>query len=385
MKWLEKYQTGLFAFLFAVGLIIVYKTVDNFNFIFAFFGKVLSSISSFIVGFVIAYLLNMPAKKLINVYDKSRIGFVRKSKKALAISSVYLVAVFVVFICLRTIIPAIYKNLQDLYFNVPYYFDVIAENINLLQENLEIEIIKLDKESAITAIQGFLTNLKITELGKYAQGVINVTSGVIDTFIALIVSIYMISDKKIIAGSIERFLNAFFKAEVVEKCTSYVKRINSIFTKYIISVVIDGGVMGTLAAIVMSIMNVKYAVMLGLVIGVSNLIPYFGAIVSIVVTIIVTLLTGGWVKALWVGILLLILQQIDGNLIGPRIMSNMLKARPLLIIFAVTLGGGLFGVLGMVLSVPVAMVLKMIVCDIVKAKEEKNRNTLEISEEKAEQ
>ena len=384
MNRLGKYQTGLFAFLFVVGLIIVYKTVDNFNFIFAFFGKMISSISSFVVGFIIAYLLNMPTKKLVSIFAKSRIGFVRKSKKVLAISSVYLIAVFVVFVSLRMIIPAIYKNLQDLYFNVPYYFDVIAENINMLQDKLEIEIIKLDKESAITAIQGFLTNLKITELGKYAQGVINITSGVIDTFIALIVSIYMISDKKLIKGSIERFFNAFFKPEVVEKCISYVKRINSIFTKYIISVVIDGGVMGTLAAIIMSIMNVKYAVMLGLLIGVSNLIPYFGAIISIIVTIIVTLLTGGWVKALWVGVLLLVLQQIDGNFIGPRIMSNMLKARPLLIIFAVTLGGGLFGVWGMVLSVPVAMVVKMIVCDIVEAKEEKNRQALKITDKQSE-
>ena len=194
----------------------------------------------------------------------------------------------------------------------------------------------------------------------------------------------MISDKKLIKGSIERFFNAFFKPEVVEKCISYVKRINSIFTKYIISVVIDGGVMGTLAAIIMSIMNVKYAVMLGLLIGVSNLIPYFGAIISIIVTIIVTLLTGGWVKALWVGVLLLVLQQIDGNFIGPRIMSNMLKARPLLIIFAVTLGGGLFGVWGMVLSVPVARVVKMIVCDIVEAKEEKNRQALKITDKQSE-
>ena len=366
-----KYRSGLLTFLFAVGIIIVYKTVDNFNFIFAFFAKVVSAVSPFITGFIIAYLLNMPIKKLMNVYDKSRIKGIRKAKKPLAVAGVYLLALFLVFVILRMVIPAIYKNLLDLYYNIPYYFDRISEDINALQEKFGIEMVKLDEESAISAVQGFLANMKVTELGRYAQGVINITSGVIDVFIAIIASIYMISDKSLISGQIKRFLNAFFKESMVDAVIGYAGRVNVIFTKYIISVVIDGGVMGILAAVVMSILKVKYAVMLGLIIGVSNLIPYFGAIVSIFVTIVVTLITGGWVQALWVAVLLMVLQQIDGNLIGPRIMGNMLKARPLLIIFAVTLGGGLFGVWGMVLSVPVVMVLKMIMGDIIEAKEKK--------------
>ena len=382
MGRLLKYRSGLITFLFAVGVIVVYKTVDNFNFIFAFLAKMISAVSPFITGFIIAYLLNMPIKKLMNLYDKSKIKGIRSAKKPLAVASIYLIALFIVFIVLRMVIPAIYKNLLDLYYNIPYYFDRISEDINALQKNLGIEMVKLDKESAIAAVQGFLTNLKVTELGKYAQGVINITSGVIDVFIAIIASIYMISDKGIISGQIKRFLNAFFKESTVDTVIGYAGRVNDIFTKYIISVVIDGGVMGVLAAIIMSILKVKYALMLGLVIGISNLIPYFGAIISIFVTIVVTLITGGWVQALWVAVLLLVLQQIDGNLIGPRIMGNMLKARPLLIIFAVTLGGGLFGVWGMVLSVPVVMVLKMIMGDIIEAKEKKKAVSEEGSEDK---
>lgn len=376
-----KYRSWVLTFLFAVGIIIVYKTVDNFNFIFAFFAEVVSAVSPFITGFIVAYLLNMPIKKFMNLYDKSKIKGIRGAKKPLAVASVYLIALFLVFIVLRMVVPAIYKNVLDLYYNIPYYFDRISEDINALQEKFGIEMIKLDKESAIAAVQGFLTNLKVTELGKYAQGVINITSGVIDVFIAIIASIYMISDKGLISGQIKRFLNAFFKESAVDAIISYAGRINDIFTKYIISVVIDGGVMGILAAVIMSILKVKYAVMLGLVIGVSNLIPYFGAIVSIFVTIVVTLITGGWMQALWVAVLLLVLQQIDGNLIGPRIMGNMLKARPLLIIFAVTLGGGIFGVWGMVLSVPVVMVLRMIMGDIIVSREKKKLVCQETAEE----
>ena len=165
--------------------------------------------------------------------------------------------------------------------------------------------------------------------------------------------------------------SAVMKPESISHLKEYFERINDIFSKYIISVVLDGIIIGIVSAIAMSIMRVKYAPVFGLMLGVFNLIPYFGAIAACILTIGATLLTGGIFKAIWTGVLLIVLQQIDGNLIGPKIMGNMLEARPLLIIFAVTLGGGLFGVWGMILSVPVAMVVKMLLEEFIKSREEK--------------
>ena len=369
----QKYSTWVLAFLFAVGLIIAYKTVDNFNFIFDFFRRVLSAMGPFISGFIIAYLLNLPIRHMQNLLLKTRNGFIEKHVKGISIILVYILVLLLLTILLRLVIPAVYQNIMDLYYSIPYYFDLMIQEVTKLQDKLDINLINIDKQSMVDAVQNFFTNIQLSEFGKYAQGVINATSGVISVFIAIIISVYMLIDKKYISDRIKRVMSAFLPEQHVVRTLTYIARINDIFSKYIFSVVLDGLTIGVLSTVVMSLLKVKYSMILGTMIGVLNLIPYFGAIIAVALSIIVTLLTGGWLKGLWTGILLLVLQQIDGNFIGPKIMGNMLKVRPLLIIFAVTVGGGLFGVWGMVLSVPVSIVLKMIFEDYIVAREERNK------------
>lgn len=363
----QKYSTWFLAFLFVSGIIIVYKTVDNFNFIFDYIGKIIASLSPFIVGFVIAYLLNTPIKKFRSAVLKSNSEFLKKHSKGISITAIYLILLIAIVVMLRLIVPAISKNLVDLYYNIPGYLSITLQKISDLQKKFDINIINFDKENASTAIQGFIKNFNLSEFGKYAQGVISLTSGVISTFISIIVSIYMLADKQLISSGIKRLLNLFFPEEKARKFTEYAARTNDIFSKYIFSVVMDGLIIGVLSTIILSLLKVKYSIILGLIMAVLSLIPYFGAIVAVTLCIVTTLLTGGIFKAIWVAVALIVLQQIDGNFIGPKIMGNMLKARPLLIIFAVTLGGGLFGIWGMILSVPVVMVIKMLLEDLITA------------------
>ena len=121
----------------------------------------------------------------------------------------------------------------------------------------------------------------------------------------------------------------------------------------------------------MSILGVKYAVLLGFMIGLFNLIPYIGAIIAVVIAGIITLLTGGVSQAIWMLVKVTILQQIDANIINPKIVGNSLEISPLLVIFAVTVGGAYWGVLGMFLAVPVVAVLKIIIDDWIEYKNQK--------------
>lgn len=118
----------------------------------------------------------------------------------------------------------------------------------------------------------------------------------------------------------------------------------------------------------MSFMGIKYAVLLGFMIGLFNLIPYFGAIIAIIIAGLITVLTGGPSQALWMVIVVTIIQQIDANIINSKIIGGTLKISPLLVIFAVTVGGAYFGVLGMFLAVPVAAVLKELLNDYIENK-----------------
>ncbi len=361
----------LIAFLFLSGLIIVYKTVDNFKFITDFLGNVISILSPFIAGFIIAFLLNIPVNALKKLLEKSKQKFFCNHSKGLAIGIVYFVVLIIFSIVLRTVIPAIYKNLQDLYFNVPYYLELMITKINELQTRFDLTLFEFDKTSAIEFIQSFIKNFRFSEISKYAQGIINATSGLLDVFIAIISSVYMLLDKERIILGAKRVIKIIFGRDKFLEITEFFSKSNSIFQTYIFSVLIDALLIGIVSTIVMSILRVRYAIVLGLLISLFSLIPYFGAIIAVALSVIVTLLTGGFWQALWVLILLIILQQIDGNFIGPKIMGNMLKARPLLIILAVTLGGGLWGVGGMIIAVPVVVVLKMLLEEILTKIEDK--------------
>ena len=158
----------------------------------------------------------------------------------------------------------------------------------------------------------------------------------------------------------------------MEKKREYVHNSNYIFFKFISGQLIDAVVVGILVTVAMSIIGVKYSILLGFIIGLFNIIPYFGAIVAVGLSILITVITGGLSKAFWMALIVIILQQIDSNIINPKIIGDSLEISPLLVIIAVTVGGAYFGVLGMFLAVPVAAVFKIIINDWIEAKKEKS-------------
>lgn len=369
MRKFDKYRTWIIAFVFMVAVITVYKTFDNFNKIKEFFAVFAKSLSPFVIGFIIAYILNIPATKIENLCRKSKYAFFKKRSKGISIISVYLLTATIFYVAISAIAPALYRNFVDLYNNIPGYMTKALATIENLQKDYGFSLFEINEANLLNAFNSFLGKIDITELGKYAQGVVNITSGVINAFIGIIVSVYMLLEKEKIAEGMKRISRILFKQERSEKIITTIRKINNIFSKYLFCLVIAATIMAVLATIVLSVLRVKYAIMLGIMIGIFNLIPYFGAIIAGVIAVLITLLTGGFFQALWTAILLIILQQIDGNFTSPKIMGEVLDASPLLIIFAVTLGGGLFGIGGMILSVPVAITLKMAITEFIDEKE----------------
>ena len=199
----------------------------------------------------------------------------------------------------------------------------------------------------------------------------SVASGIFDVFVAIVVSIYFLLQRGQIINFLRKLSTAMFDEKTCSKIGQYVDSTNRIFFKFISSQLLDAVIVGILVTIAMSIIGVKYAVLLGFMIGLFNIIPYFGAIVAVAISILITIITGGLSQALIMAIVVIILQQIDSNVINPKIIGNSLEISPLLVIFAVTIGGAYFGVLGMFLAVPVAAVLKILVNDWIEFKNEK--------------
>ena len=212
-------------------------------------------------------------------------------------------------------------------------------------------------------IPSFAKYLSIENITGYIKGVISVASGIFDVVVTIIISIYILIEKDIIIAFLERAALALFKEEKYEGVVKYFNKTNSIFYNFISGQLIDAVIIGIVTTLAMIIMRVQYAALLGFLIGLFNLIPFFGAIVAVIIAIFITFCTGGLGQAIWLAVVIIILQQIDANIINPKILGDKLKISPILVIFSVTFVGAYWGVLGMFLAVPIAAIIKILVND----------------------
>ncbi len=359
----------LYWFLFAVAVIFVYKTLDNFGAIGSWIAGLLEVLTPFVIGIVIAYILYVPAKKVEEFYLKvKKPRIIAKKARALSVFTVYLIAIILIIMAFRFLVPVIASSIIDLVNNFQGYYNSMMQNIQSLPED---SFLKSDM------VLGIVDNIKNIDLRQiinldtitqYAKGAINIATGVFDFFVAIVVSVYILLQRNEILEFFKKLGKAMFKENTYNNMGKYFNRTNEIFFNFLAGQFIDGIIVGIITSIGMSILGVKYAVLLGFMIGLFNMIPYFGAIIAVIIAAIITILTGGLGQAVTMVIVVTILQQIDANIINPKIIGKSLKISPLLVIFAVTVGGAYFGVWGMFLAVPIIAVLKLVVTEYIEYK-----------------
>ena len=207
----------------------------------------------------------------------------------------------------------------------------------------------------------------------YVISAYNIVTSLFDVFVSIVVSIYVLSERDQILNFLKKCARAIFKEKTYKNMDKYFNNSNEIFFKFIASQFLDAVVVGVLVTIAMSIMGIKYAPLLGFFIGLFNMIPYVGAIIAVAISAVITLITGGLSQTIWMLIIVIVLQQIDANIINPNIIGQSLKVSPLLVIFAITVGGAYFGMLGMFLAVPVIAIVKIVIEDYVDLKLKKKQ------------
>lgn len=362
------WRRWLYWFVLGVAIIVVYKALDNFTNIMDAIGKFFSILSPFIAGVFIAYLLYVPCKSAENAYKKSKTKFISKRARGLSILTIYIIILLLIMIIFNFILPVVLKSISDFLINIPGYYETAVNKYNQLSDDSII------KNEIINELIKTVQNINIKqyfELGKiigYLMNALSAVTSIFEIFVAIIVSVYVLLERSKIINFIKRFINAIFKENTYKNIDKYFNNSNEIFFKFIASQFLDAIIVGILVTIALSIMGVKYAPLLGFFIGLFNMIPYFGAIIAVGISVLITVITGGVSQAVWMLIVVVILQQIDANIINPKIVGKSLEISPLLVIFAVTIGGAYFGILGMFLAVPVIAVLKIFVEDYVNFK-----------------
>ena len=355
-KWIQ-------GFILILVAIILYKVLDNFSEVCNWFNNFFDVIGPFLAGILIAYLLYMPSKKIETAYKKSKFKIISKKARNLSVLTIYIIVILLLIIIINFILPVLTKSVIELTNNFQGYYETAIAKYSELPEDSFMKSEKVNEFIQSVKNIDLSEYINLSKITEYAKGAINVVSVIFDIFVAFIVSIYILIERNQILTFIQKAVLAIFKLETYENIGKYFNSTNQIFFKFLASQFLDAVVVGILTTIAMSILQIKYAPLLGFIIGLFNMIPYFGAIIAVAISIIITLITGGLSQALWMAIVVIILQQIDANIINPKIVGDSLKISPLIIILAVTLGGAYFGVLGMFLAVPIAAVLKILIED----------------------
>ncbi|GAA0239402.1 AI-2E family transporter [Metaclostridioides mangenotii] len=370
MNW-NLWTEGL---LFVITVIFIYKVVANLQPIIENIRSFLGVISPFIIGIIIAYFLNVPCNLVEKQISKVKYQFIVKRARIISVLAIYLGAILIIMLIISYVFPIIIKNILEIARDIPFYhYDIIQWVGNLdVSSFIGFFDLKAALESFLStySVQDILIHIT-TGIGSISGYALGMTSRVVNLFLSIIISIYTLLYKDLLIATIDRIAKLFIKKRSLEIIKSYLYQTNEIFYKFISTQFLDACILGVLATIILASIGVKYAVTLGILLGICNMIPYFGSMFASIVTVIITFLTGGATLAIITGISLLILQQIDGNIIGPRLMGGALNMNPILIILSITIGGAYFGVIGMFLSIPIAAMLKIIFNNFIELREKK--------------
>ncbi|MGL4655639.1 MAG: AI-2E family transporter [Sarcina sp.] len=330
---------------------LIVKAVFSIETIFSgFFSDILSILTPFFWAFGIAYLLN----PLMLLFERKF-----KMKRSLSILLTYLVTILVFIFLLLVIIPTIFNSLSDLASNITSYMHTAESFINeFFSEFLKNspEISQKVEASVIDTIKT-LSSAFASLAGTFVGQTIAFTSSFVKFIFGFIISIYMLVEKDTLIKSIKKAISAMLPKDKAIFTLEFLSESNHLFSRFIVGKTIDSLIIGIMCYVGLILMNAEFAALIALIVGITNMIPYFGPFIGMVPAFILMLFVNP-TMAIWVLLFIFLLQQFDGWYLGPKILGDKVGVSPLLIIFAVTVGGGIGGVLGMFLSVPIAALIR---------------------------
>lgn len=374
IKWDREYlKYTFYASLTIMIAIAFYHTVANLSIFISTIGVAFrwlrKLISPFIIAAFIAYLLN-PGVRWFETKLFSRIkGWEekRRLKRNASIFVVFLLLGGFITTLVIIIAPEIATNIRDIVQRAPEYAVFVENNLQRWSEELmslrfyNVNIYEFIEpyQQRITGYFDQMGEILDMMVGMVLNRVFMITSGLINFVLALVISVYALADKESFKKGFERFLRALFLGQRVESIKQFGRDADHLFSRFIVGKSLDSLIIGVLCYIGMNLLNVRYALLLSVFVGVTNMIPYFGPILGMIPAGLLTLFDSP-VKAFWVVLFLLALQQFDGLYLGPKILGSSVGMPPFWVIFAIVVGGKLFGFLGMFLGVPVFGVIRLL-------------------------
>ena len=328
--------------------IAFYLLLNNLGYFLGGFGALMGILSPFFGGIVIAYILDPMVR-----FSHAKLLKYSKRWRWVAILLAYLVAVLLIVLLAWLVIPQIVNSIMTLFNNVPQYINGIQEMLLFVQGRYGVDLdraIKMldDSEAMLNEVY----SLGKTALPQIMSTMGNVAGNFVNVFTAIASSIYMLADKDHLLHQLRTLAHAFLPEQVASNTLRICHYANVNFTGFFVGKIIDSAIIGVITFVCMTVLRLDFAVLISVFIGITNIIPVFGPFIGAVPSIFILLLVNP-IQALIFCILILIIQQFDGNFIGPKILGQSIGISALWVLFSIVVGGDLLGIPGMVIGVPV--------------------------------
>ena len=371
-RWDKKYlYWGVTAFCVIAAAILFYMALNYLPLLRQGLASLLHILSPFIWGLVICYLLTpfmrLVEKKLFGPLSKRLYKNSKRSdgsrfarSMSVLLSELFLLAILTALVCL--IIPQLYSSLQNMVANSPMYIETASRWITQLLEDFpEIEhYVSQTLGQVNTSLMDWIQNTVLPKLGSLisnvTSGVYYAIMGIYNLVIGIIVSVYVLSNLEQFGASAKRILYSVFSVDMAKKILEGLEFTDRTFMGFINGKLLDSAIIGLICYIVCSILRMPYALLVSVIVGVTNIVPFFGPFIGAVPSSIIILLVNP-VKCLIFIAFIILLQQLDGNIIGPKILGSSVGINGFWVMFSIILGAGLFGFWGMLLGVPVFVII----------------------------
>ena len=335
---------------------IIFLMIANWGVVLAVIGKFLTILMPFILGFFFACFINPLVKRVHSLLNRMKPGKGAKIKKAFSVIISYVVVIGVITVLLIYIIPQIKESIGELGNTIQDGYQYMITH----QKELNEKIPFIGLGGGIEYIKEFAYKKIMSNGSEILPYVYHVSSSLLTTsynvLMGLVISIYIILDMKKLKRSARKVVYALSPKKKEQEVWQTMKQCSHIFNGFLIGKMIDSLIIGILCLIAMSILKLPYALLLSLIVCITNMIPYFGPIIGAIPGVMIYLFIDMRYAFIF-ALMILILQQFDGLYLGPKILGDQTGIKPLWVIFGITVGGAYFGVMGMFLGVPVVAVI----------------------------
>ncbi len=359
---------GLTAFLVIVGSLLFFFVIDRYHGFTAIVSKMIGILQPITIGLVIAYLMtpivNFEERHLLPLAQK-KMKDPEKAKKLVRVISVLGALIFFVLIIavlLLMVIPELYKSINGMIGTLPKqvndFMDWLNEYVSSdsdISSYLEVGLTKSTEFFENWAKTDFLPQTKNIMVG-VTTGVINAVKVLFNVLVGIIISIYVLMSKEEFIGQSKKLMYAVLPGKSANAIIHTVHKSNEIFGGFISGKLLDSLIIGILCFICLYFMNMPYAVLVSVIVGVTNVIPFFGPYLGAIPSAILIMLASP-IQGVYFIIFIVILQQFDGNILGPAILGESTGLSSFWVVFSILVGGGIFGILGMIIGVPAFAVI----------------------------